>query len=180
MKKYYTLLIFFVSICILCSCVEGRMAVFKDNNKIADSLIVQLIESINKSDKDALRGMFSIQASYEADDFDENIDALLQYIQGSVESWERPISSSGPYSQRAGEVKQELSARYLFTTSVQEYNVAIYATIIDTANPNNVGVYSFCIVNAKEYADSEFSAFSYWGSGDAGINIDYPQKMIRE
>ena len=115
--------------------------------------------------------MFSKQALSDATAFDENLRLLFDYVQGSVGSW----NSTGAFDENGetngdgtGNQKKEVQSAYVFTTSEQEYHVAIYEYTIDTANPDNVGVYSFCIISAKDYQDSKFA---YWGNGKAGINI---------
>lgn len=118
-----------------------------------------------------LKAMFSKQALSEADDFDGNIGALFDYVHGNIQSWESTGGAGGNYEKNAdgtGNLKKEIDSTYTFTTNKQQYHVTVYEYTIDTANPNNVGVYSFCIVSDKDYGGSEFTC---WGNGKAGINI---------
>ena len=122
-------------------------------------------------DKDTLKSMFSKQALSEADNFDGNLNALFDYTQGEIQSWKSEGAYTFPEERNAdgsGNHKKEAESTYVFTTSKQKYHVAIYEYTIDTANPDNVGVYSLCIVNEKDNPDSEIV---YWGDGKAGINI---------
>ena len=64
--------------------------------------------------------------------------------------------------------KKEVEAKYIFTTSKEEYHVAIYACLKDRVNPDNVGLYSFCIFNKKENPNPNYP---YWGGAERGINI---------
>ena len=130
-----------------------------------------MFEVIKNKDEDALKAMFSKQALSDADGFDENLDALFDYIQGDIQSWERTGTYGGNDEKNAdgtGNRKRETQSTYVFTTDEQEYEIAIYEFTIDTANPDNVGVYSICIINKNDKQDPEIR---YWGNGNAGINI---------
>ena len=172
MKKFFLAFFLLSCILILCSCREGSGRVLADDSdKKVDARMEQLIEIIKRQDKDDLKAMFSKQALSEADDFDENINALFNYIQGEIQSWESTGAYSFPEETNAdgtGNHKKEAESSYIFKTKKQEYYVAIYEYTIDTANADNVGIYSLCIVNEKDNPDSEVV---YWGSGEAGINI---------
>lgn len=161
-----------VSIILLCSCEKGGGRVISDDSdKKADARIEQILETLKTGDKEALKAMFSKQALSEADDFDGNLDALFHYVQGSIQSWESTGAYGGSDDKNAdgtGNRKKEIESTYVFKTSEQEYQIAIYEYTIDTANPDNVGVYSLCIISTKDNQDSEFV---YWGNGKAGINI---------
>lgn len=160
------------SMLLLCACKDGFGRVKVDDSaKKADARMEQLIEAIKREDKDALKAMFSKQALSEADDFDGNLNTLFNYIQGEIQSWKSTGAYSFPEEKNAdgnSNHKKEAQSTYVFTTSKQEYHVAIYEYTIDTANPDNVGLYSLCIISAKDNKDSEFV---YWGNRKAGINI---------
>lgn len=162
-------------ICILllssCSLGGGRGMIFDNSDKKADARLEQILDAISNKDKELLKAMFSKQALSEADDFDRNLDTLFQYVQGSIQSWESTGAYGGTDAKNAdgtGNRKKEIESTYIFTTSEQEYQIAVYEYTIDTANPDNVGVYSLCIIRTKDNQDSEFV---YWGTGKAGINI---------
>jgi hypothetical protein len=173
MKKYY--LTFLLLVCTLllssCSLGGGRMSIIDNSDSKADARMGQIIDAIKAQDKNALKDMFSKQALSEADDFDGSLNALFGYIQGDIQSWKSTGGYGGSDEKNAdgsGNRKKEVDSTYTITTSKQEYHVAIYEYTIDTANPDNVGVYSFCIVSEKDNPDSEVV---YWGNGKAGVNI---------
>ena len=154
-----------------CSGKNGGLMIFDDSNKKASVRIEQILELVENQDKNALREMFSNQVLNEVNDFDERLDALFQYVQGSVQTWESTGAYGGSDAKNAdgtGNRKKETESTYVFTTSEQEYRIAIYEVIIDTANPDNVGIYSLCIISTKDDQNSEFV---YWGNGNAGINV---------
>lgn len=171
MKKYLSISLLLASILLLCSCGEGtgRMTIFDNSDKKADARMDQVFEVIKNKDEDALKAMFSKQALYDADDFDGNLDALFDYIQGDIQSWEKTGTYSFPEEKNVdGSHKKESESTYVLKTDEQEYEIAIYEFTIDTANPDKVGVYSICIINKNDKEDPEVR---YWGNGEAGINI---------
>jgi hypothetical protein len=173
MKKYLFISLLLSSILLLCSCKEGagKMSIFDDSDIKADTRMEQIIETLKNKDKAALKEMFSKQALSEADDFDGNLDALFNYVQGDIQSWESTGGYGGSDEKNVdgtGKRKKDAQSTYVFTTTEQEYNIAIYEYTIDTANPDNVGVYSICIISTE---DNQEPDFVFWGSGDAGINV---------
>ena len=146
------------------------MSIYDSSDEIADTRMEQIFEVIKHKDEVALKAMFSKQALSDADDFDGNLDALFNYIQGDMQSWERAGGGSGGSFERNvdGSRKKEIDSTYIFTTDEYEYEIAVYEFTIDTANPDNVGVYSICIINKNDKPELEVR---YWGSGDAGIVI---------
>jgi hypothetical protein len=142
-----------------------------DSHKIADTRLEQILDAISNKEKDTMKTMFSKQVLSEASDFDENLETLFNYVQGDIKSWKSTGAYTFPEEKNAdgtGNHKKEAEATYTFTTTEQGYHVAVYEYVIDTANKDNVGVYSFCIISDKDYKDSEFI---YWGNAEAGINI---------
>lgn len=130
-----------------------------------------IIETFKNKDHDALKAMFSKQVLTEADDFNGDIDSLFNYIQGDIISWESTGAYTFPEERNAdgaGNHKKEAESTYVFKTSEQEYQIAIYENVIDTANPDNIGIFSLCIICKK---DNPYSEFVYWGNAEAGINI---------
>ena len=145
--------------------------IFDDSDEKADARFEQILDAISKKDQTGLKAMFSKQALSETNDFDGSMESLLDYVQGNIQSWESVGGAGGTDEKNAdgtGNRRKKLESTYVFTTSEQEYQVAVYEYTIDTANPDNVGIYSFCIISTKDNQDSEFT---YWGSGEAGINI---------
>jgi len=173
MKKINLFILLMISIMILSSCSFGgnKMSITDDSDKKADERMEQIIETLKNKDQNALKSMFSKQALVEANDFDGNLDALFNYIEGDIQSWESTGGYGGSDEKNAdgtGNRKKEIESTYILTTSEQEYQIAVYEFTIDTANQNNVGVYSLCIINSK---DNKNPGFVYWGNGEAGINI---------
>jgi hypothetical protein len=149
------------------------MGFFDDSHKKEDTRLEQILHTFKDKDKQAITALFSQQALLEDEDFSENLDNLFDYVQGSIQSWQS-AGAYGEFEERSDSAhKREVDSTYVFTTDEQEYEVAIYEYTIDIANPDNVGIYSLCIINSK---DNQNPDFVYWGNGEAGINIgwNYP------
>ena len=145
--------------------------IFDDSTIKADARMEQVFEALKNNNQEAIVLMFSTQALSETDTFYENIEALFQYVEGDILSWERTGGYGGRDEKNvdgAGNRRKKTQSRYNITTSEQEYHIAIYEYTIDTANPENVGMYSICIISAEDYQET---FFVFWGSGEAGINI---------
>lgn len=154
-----------------CSFGGNKMSITDNSHQQADERFQQIIDAIKNQDKETLKNMFSKQALSEASNFDKDLDSLLQYVQGNIKSWKSTGAYGGSDDINAdgvGNHKKEAESTYILTTSEQEYQIAVYEFTIDTANKNNVGVYSLCIINSK---DNKKPDFVYWGNGKAGINI---------
>jgi len=140
-----------------------------DNSmQLADTRLQQIIDTISSNDQDALKAMFSEQALSEADDFDKELADLFSYIQGSIQSWKSTGAYTFPEKWNDGNHKKEAKSTYIITTNEQDYKIAVSEYTIDTANPDNVGLYSLCIVSEK---DDPNPGITFWGSGKVGITI---------
>jgi len=145
--------------------------IIDDSHKIADARLEQILDTISNKDKDSLKALFSKQALSEVDDFEGSMESLFDYIQGDIQSWKSTGAYTFPEEINAdgtGNHKKEAESTYTFTTSEQEYRIAVYEYTIDTANPDNLGVYSICVISSE---DDQYSEIVYWGNGEAGINI---------
>ena len=172
MKKFLVIILFLTNILFLSSCKKGvRGVIFDDIHKKADVRMEQIYNAIKNRDKDSLKATFSMQALADANDFGGSLDALFDYIQGDIQSWEQTGTYGGTDERNVdgtGNRKKEIQSIYILTTNEQEYEIAIYVITIDTANTDNEGIYSICIINKNDKQEPEVS---YWGNGEVGINI---------
>ena len=151
MIKKNCFLILIIGILFLNSCVffgEGRL--FNDDGKKADKRLEEIIEFINKKDKNALKEIFSEQALNEASDIDERIDYLFEFVQGEIKSWE--VISHGSSTDSIDHDKREKTSMswYYMNTDNQKFLIAFLEWLIDTENPENVGVYMLQVIKAED------------------------------
>ena len=135
---------------------------FDNDDAIIDKSFSQIIETIKNQDKEALKKMFSEQSLNEAKDFGADIDHLFDFVQGTVESWERtggPGVSEGRNDDGSGRVWKEIRATYDIKTTERKYHVSIQEVTKHSKNPNLVGISSFCIISSEDWNEE----YNYWG-----------------
>lgn len=173
MKKAFVFL-FIVSFSLsLTSCKIGDQLMgkfYETDDQIAEKRIEQVIEAIQKKNEELLKSMFSEKAISEAENFDESVTELMEFFQGNFESRnEGTYGTNEEFDEPSSRIK-ELQSTYDIKTSEQKYRIAILEIIVDTKHPDNVGIKSLYIINAK---DSDMQ-YAYWGHGkwNPGIVIE--------
>jgi len=129
-----------------------------DDNKIADIRFQKIIEALENKDKEALKKMFSSKALKEAKDIDGGIDYIMEFYKGNMKSKEGTIPRKDSINN--GEKKSELDCMYIVTTDEDTYIVFFIDQILDSKNPDNVGIYMLQIIK-KSDREKEFD-----GGGD--------------
>ncbi len=155
MHKMKILVLLIAATCFLTSCSLGgsRIDILNASNdeKDAADRLEHVIEAINNKEKEAIKALFSKKALDEADDFDVNTDYLLDFIEGTIESWEKPSGPTVFESNERGSKKKEVSSYYYVTTNKQKYFFLLVNYPIDTDNPDNVGIYMLLVVRAEDH-----------------------------
>lgn len=128
----------------------------RDDNTIADVRFQNIIEALEKNDKEGLKKMFSPIALKEAKDIDVGIDYIMEFYKGKIKSKDGTIPRKD--SNNDGEKKSELDCMYIVTTDEDTYLVFFIDQIVDTKNPDNVGIYMLQIIK-KSDRKNEFD----WG-----------------
>jgi hypothetical protein len=132
-----------------------------------------VLEAIKNKDSDALKAMFSKNAIVRAENFDQNITDLFGYYQGdfvSYNDWGGPGAQGGINEDGSGRDWKLLESTYDVKTTSGEYRFAIYEFVQDTADPDNVGVWSVYVIKME---DDSYPEYAYWGDGKEtpGINV---------
>lgn len=147
------------SILFLCSCSLGGSRVQmlnKDNDEEkADARLEQIIEDLKNKDKDSLKMIFSKQALNEAEDLDERMDYLFDFVQGNIESWETIVHGNAYESINHGSRIKKVSSWYYVNTDKEKYLFFFLDNTIDTDHPENVGVYMLQVIKAED-KDTQF------------------------
>ena len=159
MRKMITILLLIVTTCLLCSCSLGGPSspggsrtnmLNNSDEKNAAARLEQVLEAIKNRDNDALKAMFSERALGEADDFGGNVDYLFSFIQGDIDSWEKPSGPTVFDSYNHGSKKKEVSSYYYINTDKQRYFFLLRDHPVDTDHPDNVGLYLLLAVRAED------------------------------
>lgn len=158
MKKILIFLLL-VSILLLCSCKEGsgKMSIFDDGDKKADTRIEEILEILKNKDQDALKAMFSKQALDEANDFDSSMEYLVEFFQGNVDSWKRDRFTSET-SKESGKKSIMLISWYTVTTDEDMYMFFVIDYTENTITPDNAGLYTLRVIKAED----EETQFASW------------------
>jgi hypothetical protein len=120
----------------------------------ADHRFEQILQTIKTKDKDSLKVMFSKKALEEASQIDETIEHLFTFIQGDIVSWTRNgglnVSSEFDHGNKIEETKFVV----YFATNEQKYLAYIIECTKDTAQPENIGLYTLRIIKEEDRGTS--------------------------
>ncbi|WP_242942794.1 DUF5104 domain-containing protein [Papillibacter cinnamivorans] len=127
---------------------------YNDDGSKADARLEEVIEAIKNEDKEALKAMFSEQALNEADDLDGQMDYLLGFIQGNIESWKFQGGSADGANYEGHKTRK---SRYWYSvkTDKEEYLFFLLEYTEDTDHPENVGLYMLQVIYMKD-EDTQF------------------------
>ena len=106
-------------------------------------------------DKEKLRSLFSKTTLDEIQSFDESIDALFEYFNGYVMSYD---DHAGPYSEASiedgGVVFEIMISKFDVKTDSCDYYFAM--RFYTEGTENDIGITSLYIIKASEYDNSEY------------------------
>ena len=174
MKLNLAVFVLMISL-LLTSCSMGRLNMFDyivhEYNKYNGGVITQLLSAINDGDKETVRDMFAANAIKEDPEFDDKIDQLFDFVEGtlvSYDDWAGP-GESGEFN--SGYEQRSLQYTYDVVTSKQNYRFAIKEYTVDTSDKNNIGIYSLYVI---KFEDDPYPEYAYWGDGNwtPGINFN--------
>lgn len=174
-KKF--LLILTTSILVLgltsCNFSSFRSDFFsRDDYKIADTRLNQIIKALEKKDKNGLKKLFSPNALKKAKDIDAGIDYLMSFYKGKLlkkDDGTHEGSDSNDYGVRTSELK----CMYEVTTDADKYLVFFIDQIEDTGRPDKVGLYMLQII---KQSDRE-KYFDWGGKSSRCAGIWRPSKQ---
>lgn len=143
---------------------------FKSDEEIIDDKVMDIIQKLEKSDKEGLKKLFAKSIIKNIDNFDETIDELFDYYDGEYVSKVR--GGHGDELERDGNgfVKKWWTPSYDIKTTEDRYRIAFYWCKEYSTDKNFIGIWSFYIV---KYKDDDNPEYSYRGDGlwFPGINI---------
>ena len=122
---------------------------FSNDNEKAEERLRQVVNAINEKNKDDLEGLFSMVAIDEAESFDERMDYLFEFVQGSIESWDR-IGGTVDSSYDHGNTRTKSRYWYDAKTEKELYLIFLLEYTEDTEHPENVGLYMLQVIKLKD------------------------------
>lgn len=162
---------------LLCSCsfsLEGRQVLDVPSNNVqstANAKMDKILEAIKNKDKDALKSMFYKQAINKSKNVDNSIVELIDFFQGDFVSYNDWNAVGIEDTVNDGDRQKILDSTYDVVTSKQKYHIAIRDFTIDTANKDNIGIWSFYIIKLQNDTDPQF-AFRGDSKFTPGINFN--------
>lgn len=162
MKKLLLYLMVIINLALITSCSIGgnRVGMLNHSNdeEKSKNRLEQMLDFIVSKDDDGLKGVFSIQALEEDDDFDSEIEYLFEFFQGEVVAWELLTGPQVSEMIDHGSKTKELKTWYEVETDSNTYIVFILEFTEDTENPENLGVYALRIVKEVD----KDTQMTYW------------------
>lgn len=140
-------------------------------SKTSDCIIEKVFAAIEAEDEEALKELFSENTVTADPDFDEKIHQLIEFIDGELvqyDDWGGPGEDAEYNAEHTWLSKQHL---FDVVTTEQEYRFAIKEYTIDSANPDNVGIYSLYVIQTE---DDSYIEYAYGGDGKwtSGIHFN--------
>lgn len=160
------ILLFVIIAVSLCGCILP-----KTNEEVAKDNLEQLISRLENNDHDGVKALFASSRISDIENFDKDIDELLDYFDGEFVSHD----FSGPAT--IDDIDSGIRKKWFIigadiTTNEGRYFVSMYWCALDTADKNNVGIWSLYIFN---YEDNPTNDFSFYPEGTwddwSGITI---------
>ena len=157
--------------------IWGRYS--ENDQETANARMDKVLAVIKNKDVNALKAMFSKKVIANTENLDQSIADLFDYFQGdfiSYNDWGGPLAEE---TFDYGDKQKILCSSYDVVTSEQTYRFAIQDFTTDTADPDNVGIWSLYIIKMADDTDPQFG---YWGDGKdtPGINIGIKNVLPEE
>lgn len=181
MRKRLIIISSFITVLLLSSCSLGKQILGRyshDDQGDANAKMDKVLEAIKNKDKDALKALFSKKAIAEVENFDQSIIELFDFFQGdfiSYNDWSAVGVEEGMNDDGTGRHWKCMDSTYDVETSKQKYRFAIQDFTIDTADPDNVGIYSLYIIKMEDDTDQNFA---YRGDGKYTPGINFNKKNL--
>ncbi|OOM11659.1 DUF5104 domain-containing protein [Clostridium saccharobutylicum] len=140
---------------ISCRSILSTLGV-KSDKEIAEARFQKIVECLEDNDKEGLKKIFSSNALKEAKDIDGSIDYISGFFKGKIQSKDVALEVSDHKDN--GKNTRELKAFYTVITDEGTYIVFFIDQLVDTKNPDNVGLYMLQIIKESD-EEKEFD----WG-----------------
>lgn len=163
MRKWISILLVFVSIVWMAGCT-----LYMTDDEIADENMNLFIECLDARDKEEIKKLFAPNIVSQIDTFDESVEELLEYYQGTYISLERnPVGTTD--SKDGNHIQKRLDMSFDVLTTENKYRIGILWHVKDTLYKDNLGITSLYIL---EFSKDTRPNSAYRSDGEIGINVD--------
>lgn len=171
MKKIALLFILITMLSFSCGCGAGNAKkFFLSETHVVDYYTEIFLDAVEAQDVDQIKTLFAPNALTADDDFDESVDELFSYYEGQHESFGEGKGTQSSTQRSDGNARKEIEGTYDISTDKDDYRIAIKYVYIDTATPDNVGIWCVYII---KHEDDPNQGYAYRGDlkDTPGINI---------
>lgn len=139
----------------------GCMAIFPPADEPAestpDALLSELLNAVKSNDAAAGCSLFAEAARRELGDMTQEVTDLMEYLQGNDFLFECTAGPTGREDRENGEYRKTETTGYEIFSEAQTYRLAMRSVTVDTAQPENVGIWSLSVIRADEDPSPEYS-----------------------
>lgn len=139
------------------------------DGEFCDNRIEQLFKAFENSDKGAIRDVFSKKAISEADEFDDSIDMLVEFLKGQPISWSRDEAPVVMDRREKYDKQKHYTVWFMLKTAEEKYWVFLSDYPIDELDSNNEGLFSLKVIEADDEEKLD-GTIEEWGA-IPGISI---------
>lgn len=162
-KKSLVIAVIVFIVAFLIVLMPTRSSMINKNIKDANEILEKILLYIENKDKEGLKSMFSEKALAEAVDFDQSMERLFNFVDGTIISWG---DRAGMVAKDINSGKKRIEMMYSYDLKTEQYiyKICFIACTISAENPEEEGLYMVQLFD-KENA-------SEWGkTRNAGIFV---------
>ena len=152
---------------------------YDPTDQIAEDQLNAILKAVEAQDAAAIKAQFAPNAIAAQPELDDQIEALLDYYAGGEGEAEIFSLQSGDSSKVEGQTSSFVMRGRI--TANQTYLVYMRAVTKDSANPENVGIWTFLLLRAADQPDYP-NNYIYLVEGEShmtGIYVGLPGKRNR-
>jgi hypothetical protein len=136
----------------------------KNDHQKAEKTLKEILDAIEKKDKEAFKAIFSKNALHLAENTNESLEELFALIDEEVISWD---DRGALQTEEENNYDGRWKYFYLLCdvkTKNNTYFVFLHEYVEDTRNPDNIGLQTFVIM-LSEKEDEKFGYYTDWTPG---------------
>lgn len=156
-----------------------KLELFLDDRKQAKSRLDELINAIVNEDRNKIKSMFADSVAAKVEDFDAEIDCLIDYYQGNMLSYDDWGGPDGDITWDNGSKVEFMYSSFDIKTDKDDFRLAVTDCVRDSDNPQNVGLHSLYIIRKDDDTDPDF-AYGNFDEPVLGINIGIKNNLPKE
>jgi hypothetical protein len=149
MKRLQRIMVVVMLPILLSSCGNSKQRWLDSDTDKADAKkwFLEIADTVEKKDSEALKAMLSEEACAEAIDLDANVSAFINCFQGKLLEYEDKGTGSSESVHYGEIVRYWVSSTFRATTDTGVYWLIFSGNMIDAENPSTIGLHYLQIVS---------------------------------